>query len=239
PTEIARRIRHFDARMGSDNAAVRLKVLTELTYFHPRDSKLYPPLLRYLLKDPSPKVRWEAIKRLRAHGIFLTKAELPESYQVPMAGLCKPKDPESLARLRKMLSGTRGASAGWAITALAVAKDEKVLQLAGGLTDSRNVFVRFSAALAHLELGRRDRGLKLIQGIADTDDEASGFYKVWAAEVMVRHGREEYVGKLIEGVTHRFEKGYADPGIGILADLTGKYFPTPSQWKAWWKKRRR
>jgi len=237
--EIARLIRHFGVRMCSKHAAVRLEVLTELTYFHPRDSKLYPPFLRYLLTDPSPKIRWEAIRRLREHGVFLRKDELPESYQVPIVGLCRPKAPKSLQRLRKMLADPNDVRAGWAVTALAAAKDSNVLEWANRLAGSRNVFVRFSAACACLELGQRDKALKLIRTIADTDHEASGFYKMSAAELMVRHGYKEYIGTLIEAVAGRFGQGYADAGIGVLADLTGKYYPTPSEWKAWWDEQRR
>ena len=35
-----------------DDAAVRKRVVTELTYFRPRDSKAYPPFFRALLHDP-------------------------------------------------------------------------------------------------------------------------------------------------------------------------------------------
>ena len=234
--EIARLVRHFGARMRSKEPAVRLDVLTELTYFHPRDSRLYPPFLRYLLKDPCPKIRWQAVHRLRQHGIFLKKQELPGSYEVPMVGLCRPNDPDSLARLRKMLSEPDHPRAGWAVTALAAAKDEGLLEPAKRLTDSGNVFVRFSAAAAYLELGRREEALRLLQAIADTDNEPSGCYKLWAAELMVRHGRREYIGTMIDATASRQGQGYADPGISLLEDLTGRYFGTAAEWRAWWKR---
>jgi len=235
--EIAGLIRHFEIRMGSGSAHVRLRVLTELTYFHARDSRLYPPFLRYLVGDPSPKVRWEAVRRLRAHGIFLAAGELPESFDVPLVGACRPGDEKSLAALRRIVAANPHPAAGWAASALAVAKDARALELLKPLTGSRNVFVRYAAAVAYLELGRRETALPLLRGIATTDTEQSGFYRLCSAEMLVRFEGQKYMGLLIEAATGRVRHGYADAGIDVLADLTGEYFATPEEWRAWWRKR--
>ena len=237
--EIAALVGHFDVRMRSPDASVRQRVQMELTYFHPRDSKLYPPFFRYLLNDESPAIRWSAINHLRQHGVFLSVDELPESFNAPIAGLCRPSDPESLKRIRAIAAADpHSANAGWAVTALAVAKDQAAIDLLGPLTDSENVFVRFSAALAYLELGRPETGLGLLRGIAETDREQSGYYKLRAAEQLVRSGETEYLGTLIAATSRRSGMGYADAGISILEDLTGEYFPTPEEWSAWWQHRR-
>ena len=48
---VAQRVAHLDRRLSAEDAVIRKRVLTELTYFRPRDSKIYPPFLRALLKD--------------------------------------------------------------------------------------------------------------------------------------------------------------------------------------------
>jgi len=236
--EIAGLVRHFEVRMRSQDASVRKRVLHELTSNHPRDSKLYPPFFRYLLNDPSPNIRWEAISRLRDHGIFLTADELPASFEVTMVGLVTPGDPESLKRIRAMASADpHSPAAGWAVTALAAAQDTDAIDLLGPLTDSENVYVRYSAATAYIQLGQPHKGLPLLRGIAATDTDASGYYKLRAAEWLVRAGETEYLGTLIEATAHRCAIGYADSGLSILADLTGQYFPTAKEWQAWWDHR--
>jgi len=234
---IAGLIRHFEERMRSPDASVRKRVLTELTYFHRCNSEIYPPFLRYLLSDDSPVVRWAAIRKLRDHGIFLSADEVPESYEVPLVGLCEPGDPDSLASFRAIAAGNPNvAKAGWAITALAVAKDEAAIDLLGPLTDSENVFVRFSAAVGYLELGQEETGLELLVGITkpDTDQSGSAYYRQKSAELLVRAGQREYLETIIETTSHLFSQGSSDSGISILADLTGRYFATPKEWSAWW-----
>ena len=96
--------------------------------------------------------------------------------------------------------------------------------------------MRFSAAEAYLELGHEEAGLRLMRPIAESTDDASGFYQMSAAEILVRRGRREYLGMLICAMTRRTGMSYAGSGVGILEDLTGKYFPTAAEWKAWWDK---
>ena len=223
--------------MRSQDAAVRQRMLSELTSCHPRDSKLYPPFLRYLLNDPSPAIRWAAISRLRDHGIFLSADELPASFELHTVGLVTPGDPESLERIRAMATDPHSPIAGWAVTALAAAQDHAAIELLGPLTDSKNIFVRYSAATAYLQLGRPEMSLPLLRGIAETDTDASGYYKLRSAEWLVRAGETEYLGALIEATAYRCNLGYADSGLSILEDLTGEYFPTAEQWQAWWEHR--
>src|SRR5687768_10502782 len=80
--DVARRIRRLDQRLASKEAAIRKRVLTELTYFQPRNSKVYPPFFRALLKDPSAEIRGEVVRHLWQHNVFLGRDELPESFHV-------------------------------------------------------------------------------------------------------------------------------------------------------------
>src|SRR5688572_17400976 len=68
--EVAKLVRHVDRRMGADEG-MRKRVITELTFGRPRDSKVYPPFLRALLDDPSAEIRGLAVDRLAEHQVDL------------------------------------------------------------------------------------------------------------------------------------------------------------------------
>jgi len=218
---------------------VRLRVLTELPYFHNRDSKLYPPFLRALLRDASPKVRWEAAARLRKHHIFLDLKEVPDVVEVHPGKLLDLENPESMAWAWKSTAAANRDSpgAGWAISALALFKDRDVPAAARGLLSSKNIFVRFSAAMALLELGEEAEAAAELEKIVDASaaEDASGFYRSRAAEVLVRLGRREHLGTLIQVTAERAGAGYADSGHAVLCDLTGRYFATAAEWQRWWQ----
>jgi HEAT repeat protein len=239
--EIAARIPHFEQRMACDSAAVRLRVLTALTYFHFRDSKLYPPFLKALVKDPAPNIRWEAIWKLREHNVFLPARELPDELAVPLAGRFRPRDQDSLAAFRRVVAEAADddARAGWALCALAVAKDREALAPARKRLGSANVFVRFSAATALLEIGgepERDEAMAELEKLAAAQDDASGFYRMRAAEVLVRLGRARHLKTLIDAAADR--EAYADSGTDLLSDLTGVYFPTVAEYRKWYEKQK-
>lgn len=229
--EIAARVPHFDQRMRDPQQ--HLRILTELTYFWPRDSKVYPPFLRYLLHDSSPRIRWEAASRLRLHGTFLSREELPEFFDVPLSGTLNWRDEKCLERFRSRLEKKDDPSAGWAASGLALAKDAKLLPLLPVLTDSKNVFVRYSAAMAYLELGERAKAIDLLMGLTRAQDDQSGYYRLLSAEAIVRQGRREYLHTVLAECTTR--DGYADSGLDILEDLTGAYFASVQEWQAYLK----
>src|SRR5262249_3809249 len=122
--EIAGRIPHFDQRMASNDFVVRQKVLTELTYFQPRDSKLYPPFLKALLKDPAPEIRRQAIEKLWEHNIFLSDQELPTTFEVHFIGTFDRTKPGQVAKLRKAAESAE-APGGWAIHNLGIIGDKE------------------------------------------------------------------------------------------------------------------
>lgn len=238
--EIAGRVRHFDERMGSADENARFKVMRKLMYDEHRDSEHFPPFLRAALKDPSPNIRWYAAHHLQQHHIFLSEQELPESFLVPFAGLVKPGDPGSIERTRRMAGGgNMGAGAGWAIKVLGLVKDQEARPLAKKLLESENVFTRFSAAMALLELGEecedKQAAIAELKAITKDKSDTSNFYRMRASEVLIRLGYREYFRTLIDAVNKR--EGYGDSGINVLADLTGEYFATAAEWRVWWQGR--
>lgn len=235
--ELARRVPGFDQRLGSADAETRLAVITELTCFHPRDSRRYPALLRALLADGSPKVRWEAAWRLREHGVFLTPAELPASMEIPLVGLYGPGDPASAAAVQEA-AGEASPRGGWALCALAMAKDPYAAFAARALQDAPNPFVRFAAATALLELGRDEEAAGALAALVAAQDDPSGFYRMRAAETLVRAGRAEYLEPLLDAACARNREQGSDDGLEILADLTGRRLPTAAEWRAWWREKK-
>lgn len=232
--EVAGRIKHFDVRMTSPDSRVRMRVLTEVTYFRPRDSRLYPPFLRALLADADPEIRGEAVHRLWEHHHFLKKEELPKSFNVHLHGVFEWQDPKQVARLRAA-ARLKGAEGGWAIHALGIVGDKDSVPFARALLASDNVFTRFSAAVALVQLGERKDGLAALHKLTDAHDDVSGFYRYRAAECLVRLGERNAIEVLIGQLESGARAGYADGPLEVLEDLTGRYFSTAAEWRKWWK----
>lgn len=228
---VAQRIMHLDRRLAAEDAAIRKRVLTELTFFRPRDSKVYPPFLRALLKDPSSEVRGEAVKRLWEHQVFLMSEELPDSFDVPIVGEFRWREHADLARVRELAGAGHGGSSGWAIYALGLAGDTRAIPLARAMLDSPNIFDRHSAAMALVQLGQTNEGIAALRRITDASDDETGYYRARAAEDLARLGEQQGIDVLVALV----EIG-ADRASGpreLLEDLTGQYFLTVAQARAW------
>ena len=231
---LAARVRHFDVRMNSADDKVRLRVLTEITYFNNRDTKAYPPFLRQLLKDPSPEIRWQAVHRLWEHNHFLDLNELPESFDVPLLGHFNRLDPKQISQFRTIAKST-GPNGGWAIHTLGIIRDSDSIPLAEQLLSSSNIFTRFSAAVALVLLGEKQKGVEALKKITDAGDDQTGYYRYRAAEVLYRLGHREATETLISLVESNIRAGYADGPVTILEDLTGEFFATAKEWRAWWQ----
>jgi HEAT repeat protein len=225
--EIAQRVPHFDARMRSGQS---FQVLTELMYFHPRDSRIYPPFLRYLLKESSPRMQWEAIRWLQRHGLAPDVSELPELLAIPALGHVRPRDPASLHRLRMLVVERPDGdpTAGWALIPLGLARDAECLPLARKRLKDKNIFVQFSAAEAMLELGHSKEAIPALQEIAASLNDSSGYYRMAAAERLVRAGNRAYLWSLVQAAEWR--QSYS---VTVLRDLTGVYFPTAAEYGQW------
>src|SRR5262249_24233200 len=154
----------------SNDFVVRQKVLTELTYFQPRDSKLYPPFLKALLKDPAPEIRRQAIEKLWEHNIFLSDQELPATFEVHFIGTFDRTKPGQVAKLRKAAESAE-APGGWAIHNLGIIGDKEAIPLARDLLISKNVFTRFSAAMALWQLGEKKTAVDALHKITDATDD--------------------------------------------------------------------
>ena len=229
---LGERVSHLDQRLASPDAAVRIRVLSELTYFRPRDSKVYPPFLRALLEDPSPEVRGEALKLLREHHVFLGPDELPDSFHVHSVGEFRWRDPAELERVRDMAERVDRSEGGWAIFALGLVGDHEAIPLARAQLESRNVFVRHSAAVALVQLGQREEGMEALRLITVAEDDESGFYRYRAAEDLVRFGEWEAIHVLVDLMEWTDHLGNASGPREILEDLTGRYFPTAAAARA-------
>jgi len=233
--EIARRVPHLDRRMAADDVEVRKRVLRTLNFVRLRDSKVYPPFFRALLKDPSPEIRGLAVYQLWEHMVFLDPKELPESFHVHFVDDFQWKDPKELARVRTIAQALN-ADGGWAIQALALVGDKEAIPLARAQLKSMNIFVRHSAALALVQLGQSKEGIEALHRITDAGDDGTGFYRYRAAECLIRLGERKAIAQLIEMMERKTRENYVDGPREILEDLTGQYFITAAEARAWWKK---
>lgn len=233
PPDISNYVRHYNERISSPLPEMRMGVLKELTYFHQRDSRLYPPFFRQLLSDPSPKIRWEALARLDDHGITVSESNLPQSIEVPLVGLLDRTNSDSLAYFRTQATNTCPGG-GWAIMALGLIGDKEAGNLAESLLESEDVFVRYSAAVALIHSGKIDLGKQVLRQITRATQDTSGFYRVAAAERLWRLGDKQYIETIF--TVFKTRSAYADGPIDVLADLTGEYFVTEEEWSEWWAK---
>jgi HEAT repeat protein len=237
---IAQRIPHLDRRLAAEDVEIRQRALTMLITGRPRDSAAYPPFLRALLKDPSSEIRGLAMHLLWEHQVFVPRDELPASFHVAahFIGEFRWQDPQQLERIRAM-ARTLDAEAGWAIRALALVHDKETLGLARAQVKSNNVFVRHCAAMALVQLGRKQEGIDLLHRITDAQDDETGYYRCRAAEDLFRLGERKAIEVLFDVMERKIRKDYMDDiPRDILEDLTGQYFLTAAEGRAWWKKNR-
>jgi len=259
------RVRHLRERLECADPEVRLRASRDLTSFTPRDSRAYPPLFQRLLEDPSPQIAWRALVALDEHGVRIDPEAVPVVLDVPTIGVFRPRDPDSLAWMRGLARppdpirdpdppapepaedrfriaaaitprpGPPSATPGWAIRALGLVGDVVSLEAARSLDTYENVFVRYSAALARMQLGDEAAGRERLRSLAaDFAADASHWYSALAAERLVRCGEEEFLAALIALIPLR--RDYAE-GTCLLEDLTGEFFPTEEGWRAWWHAR--
>lgn len=235
---IAKRIPHLDKRLNAKDEAIRLRVLTLLTTVRPRDSKNHPPFLKAVLKDPSPKIRGQALRTLWDHDVTLAPKELPKSFDVPLVGDFHWQDPKWVARMRVLAKGP-GPQGGWALYALALIGDKQSVATAKRQLKSDNVFVRFTAAIALIRLGEKKEGIDALHRITDARDDESGFYRYRAAETLFRAGDREAIQILFQMMERGVRSGYVDGPRDILEDLTGQYFLTAAEGRKWWSEQHR
>jgi HEAT repeat protein len=232
--QLAQRITHLDKRLTSSNEHIRRRVLTTLVSGRPRDSRHYPAFFRALLDDPSPKVRGEAVRRLWEHNHFLERKDLPRSFHVPFVEVFDWQDAKDVARVRDM-ARFRGPDGGWAIHALGIIGDKDSLPLARNLLASDNVFTRFSAAMALVQLGERVDGMDALHKLTDAVDDHTGFYRYRAAEVLYRLGDKKAIETFFQLLESDIRANYVDGPLDILEDLTGEFFSTAAEWRLWWR----
>lgn len=229
------RLPHLDQRLDSPDPAVRRQALHELTLFHPRDTRLYVPLFRAVLRDSSPDLRWTALDTLAAHGVFVDAPELPASFSVPICGLYDRDNPDSIRRIRE-IAATDDAPGGWAIRALGLVRDPATVRLARQRRASPNPFTRFSAALALQAAGQTDEAAAAFTALLPARDGEYGVYRMYAAEALVRAGHREYLTALIDQYDQGLLKDSASGPAEILEDLTGVRLPDPASYRQWCQK---
>jgi HEAT repeat protein len=233
--ELAVRIGNLDKRMSSDDVHIRKRVLNALLSGRPRDSKQYPPFLRDMLRDPSPNLRGDAIEHLWEHNQFLDRKDLPATFHVHFVGVFDWNNAQELQRVRDMARSS-GPDGGWAIHALGIVGDKESIATAKTLLASNNVFTRFSAAVALVQLGERQAGIDALHGVTDARDDAIDYYRLRAAEVLYRLGEKKAIETLFAVHESNKLREHLFGPLEILEDLTGQFFSTAAEWREWWRR---
>lgn len=238
--EIACRLPHLNERLNSSNAQVRRGAVRSVLWGQPAytaDPDAKSRLARQFLVDPDPEIAWVALESLYNRKILVEPNALPQSVLIPLHGIISPRSERDLARLRSFAGSPpigppdprlvvgREAERGWALKALAAFRDSAVPQLARALTESPNVFNRYTAAVALLE-SDRPRALGLLREITKTQES---FYRWSAAAVLCREGEESALWIL------RDQLAQANPEeqfriADTLEELTGFFSADPNEW---------
>jgi HEAT repeat protein len=97
------------------------------------------------------------------------------------------------------------------------------------------VWIRFSAAVALVQLGEVKEGVDVLYQVADAADDPTGFYRCRAAEVLVRLGHKKAIESLFQEVARGTLSNSSYTPLELLEDLTGQYFTTAPEWRRWWQ----
>ncbi len=227
--ELACRVQHIDERLDSGDRDVRLSTVRKIVFSDARNSKLYPPFYKALLRDPDPEIAWIALSGLGDHDIAVAPSELPARIAVPLAGTFNVQSFKDRLGLRNL--AIRGADAvnGWALRALMLIGDEQTATLAQPLTKSGNAFVRFTAGAALMRAGKPEMAKPVLQALVDKNEY---YYGVVAAELLARRGDRDVLQYLRSLVDARVPPGQTNSKEfvrDILADLTGVYPVSPAR----------
>lgn len=221
--ELACRVPHFDERLNGDDRDVRLSAVRTAMMSERRNSKLFPPFFRALLRDPDPEIAWTALSGLGDYDLAIAPDERPARIEVPLAGRFDVRDFKDRLRLRGLALRGSEALQGWALRALMLIGDEQTVALAEPLTKSDNAFVRFNAAAALLRNGKPELAIPVLQALVDQNEY---YYGVVAAELLARRGHRDALQSLRRVLDTRVPPGQGsskDLVRDILADLTGAY----------------
>jgi HEAT repeat protein len=172
------------------------------------------------------------VHRLCEHTVFVDRQELPESFRVHLVGDFHWQDAGQLARVRRQAESP-DADGGWAIHALGLVGDREAVPLARKLLGSPNIFTRFSAARALVQLGQTQEGINALHKLTDARDDVTGCYRYCSAEILYRLGHRDAIEVLIALMESNIRAGYIDGPLEILEDLTGQYFLTAAEWRRW------
>jgi len=248
-SQLANRIPFFRDRLTSPNVAVRYELMLNIGENLPLPEA--EKVLRAMMKDPDAAIRDQAVRRLLAVGCPVRPSELPPLF----AGVDR-ADSKALADFRDKLRGTPksqpgreneslennisapGAAAGYAAQLLGVLGDETDIPRLEALLNRENIYVRFTAANALINLGAEESGRKALTAIADAKSIPDNYFYIRQALLNLhRMGDRNALANLashlksIESSAEPNARSNYVQGLKALACLTGTWKNSASEWQ--------
>lgn len=245
---VASRVPFFEERINAEDSAIRIRALTESSYFHHEPTTEYVLFLKRLYLDPNPEVRGIAIRKL--YDMWVPQP--PESLPQVFTGYDGLQIIDRNSRIQ-----TQGMYAPYAYGLIGNTNSIPVLKK---YINDENIFVRYSAARALLSCGDRSSAVAIFNKISenqlaiyatgDTEDntshrKASPHYAILACQGLMKSGGDEYItglDRLIklmgyfewsEDVNDQSQLHYLR---SILSAHTGQFFNSSINADAWLKK---
>jgi HEAT repeat protein len=163
---VSRRAVFFEDRINAADAAVRRRVLTEVSSFFGIPELEYVAFLRRLLRDPDAVVRGRAIRQL--HGMWVPVAA--NDLRRPFAGFHEGQivDPGNQKTRAALIDACRDRSpqAGYAAYALGLLRHRPAIPALRKLAQHENIFVRYAGARALIDCGEKEAARPVLEEIS-------------------------------------------------------------------------
>lgn len=251
----------FADRLASKHDFVRYRLMADAGELLPMGEA--EQLLREMARvDPDLATRQQALVRLVSRGYRIDSSEMPRKFSWPGWPVIDTEDEEQMRQILRELRGEEsqdsrddfprtsikrpGPQAGSAIQLLGLLGDRSDVARLRPLLDSENIFIRFSAAIALINLGGTRSGIEGLNRIAQAEPEPSNHVYVTNALLTLRRSGDktavyrylDYLAVLEADDEHHARLHYTQ-GLEELGQLFGIWRDDIESWRSWWEKHRR
>jgi len=255
---VAKRVAFFEQRINSPDAAIRKRALSEAGYFFMAPDREYTAFLQRMSNDPDPAVAGRAVRKLHSLFVPIDVEQLPARLAGYHDGMILDLT-DKAATIASLLSackagGAGKAGAGWAAYSLGLLKHQPAAAALKALATDKNIFNRYSAGRALLDLGEHDAARDILREVAESQlarfeklakdpnpgagtgwpHRPSAWYAALACRALMELGRAERKQGLaglvrLMGYLERSEDINDQSGIHsvrlFLANVTGQWLP--------------
>lgn len=250
---LRQRIPFLKERLLSKKDAVRYRLQGEVGQHLPLAEA--EQLLRQILRrDSHEETKDQVLQQLLSLGYKLDRSELPRRIRGVDRGWIDRRDADALKELLSELRGERagvnsikeeGAEAGYAAVLLGLLGDESDRARLRPLLKHKNIYVRFSAATAVLNLGDAATAKGALAGIASAPATPEEYVYIRDALLSLhRLGDTTAIQKYLillrtlEPSSEPTARHHYAEGIHALSNLFGVWHDDTQAWQEWLAKRK-